>query len=92
MDDAAAERAKYLAAKTYVRALKGFYIHLGIFAAVMTALLAADFAVAGTWWVQWPFIGWGLGILGHAYLVFRPARPATGSWEERKIKETLAKM
>jgi fatty acid desaturase len=92
MEEAQNEREKYLAAKARVKALKGFYIHLFIFGVVMTGLFVADYVGGGSWWVQWPFLGWGLGILGHAYLVFRPSRPATRNWEERKIKETLAKM
>jgi hypothetical protein len=86
------DREKYLAAKAHVAALKGFYIHLFVFAAVMNALIAADFNDSVAWWVQWPFVGWGLGILGHAYLVFSPRKPAHNGWEERKIKETMAKM
>lgn len=88
----ATDREKYLAAKAHVAALKGFYIHFFVFATVMTVLIAADFNDGVSWWVQWPFIGWGLGILGHAYLVFSPRKTSRGGWEERKIKETMAKM
>jgi 2TM domain len=86
------DREKYLAAKAHVAALKGFLIHSSIFAAVMIGLFAVDYRDGGAWWVQWPFIGWGLGILGHAYLVFFPYVLSTSGWEERKIKETIAKM
>jgi hypothetical protein len=86
------EREKYLTAKAHVAALKGFYIHLFVFAAVMTVLIAADFNDTASWWVQWPLIGWGLGILGHAYLVFSPPKAAHGGWEQRKIKELMRKM
>jgi 2TM domain len=92
MEKMRTEEEKYLAAKAHVAALKGFYIHLTVFVAVMTGLIAADAASAGSWWVQWPLIGWGLGILGHAYLVFAPSSTAATSWEERKIKETMAKL
>jgi hypothetical protein len=92
MQDARTDREKYFAAKVHVEAVKGFYIHVFVYGAVMAGLFAIDFANGGAWWVQWPFIGWGLGILGHAYLVYSPNTLSTRTWEERKIKETLAKM
>lgn len=92
MSDTKGEHEKYLAAKAHVEAIKGFYIHLIVFIAVMIGLLGADYAGGGSWWVQWPLIGWGLGILAHAYLVFSPNTISTKSWEDRKIKETMAKM
>ena len=92
MDETRADREKYLAAKAHVAALKGFYIHLIVFVAVIVGLGAADYASGGSWWVQWPLIGWGIGLLGHAYLVFSPNAVSTQNWEERKIKETMAKM
>ena len=92
MEHARTDREKYLIAKAHVEAVKGFYIHLFVFGAVMAGLFAVDFARGDSWWVQWPFIGWGLGILGHAYLVFFPHTLSTSGWEERKIQETIAKM
>jgi 2TM domain len=92
MEETRTDREKYLAAKAHVEAVKGFYIHLFVFCAVMIGLFAVDFANGVSWWVQWPFLGWGLGILGHAYLVFFPQALSTSGWEERKIKETIAKM
>ena len=86
------DREKYLAAKAHVAALKGFLIHSSIFGAVMIGLFVVDYRDGGSWWVQWPFIGWGLGILGHAFLVYFPHALSTSGWEERKIKETIAKM
>jgi len=86
------DREKYLAAMAHVAALKGFLIHLSIFGAVMIGLFVVDYKDGGTWWVQWPFLGWGLGILGHALLVFYPHVVSTSGWEERKIQETIAKM
>ncbi len=86
------DREKYLAAKAHVEAIKGFYVHLVAFVAAMIALIGLDYSSGNSWWVQWPLIGWGLGILAHAYLVFSPNTISTKSWEDRKIKETMAKM
>lgn len=49
-------------------ATRGFYIHLIVYVAVMTLLVVINALTPGPWWVQWPLIGWGIGILGHAYL------------------------
>ena len=84
-----AENRKYQDAKRHVASIKGFYIHLAVFAAVMTGLIALDFTDAKPWWVQWPFIGWGLGILGHAYLVFGTRGHPVSDWEKRKIREKM---
>ncbi len=92
MENPRPDREKYLAAKAHVEAVKGFYIHLFVFCVVMTGLFAVDFVKGGAWWVQWPLIGWGLGVLGHAYLVFFPQALSTSGWEERKIKQTIEKM
>ena len=92
MSDTKGDQEKYLAAKAHVEAIKGFYIHCVVFIAVMTGLVGADYASGDSWWVQWPLIGWGLGILAHAYLVYSPNKVSTKSWEDRKIKETMAKM
>ncbi len=92
MSDTKGNHEKYLAAKAHVKPIKGFYIHLVVFIAVMTGLVGADYATGGSWWVQWPLIGWGLGILAHAYVVFSPNTMSAKSWEDRNIKETMAKM
>jgi uncharacterized membrane protein len=92
MSDTSSDREKYLAAKAHVEAIKGFYIHLSVFVAVMIALIGVDYVGGGSWWVQWPLIGWGIGVLAHAFMVFSPNAISTKSWEDRKIKETIAKM
>ena len=78
-------------AKRHVEALKGFYIHGIVFALVMTGLFIINFAVGPPWWVQWPFLGWGIGILGHAAAVFSPMKFFGTEWEERKIKQLMEK-
>ena len=83
---------RYEAAKAHVAALIGYYIHLGVFVAVMVGLFGINYAGGDPWWVQWPLIGWGLGILGHAYLVFSPRSVSMKEWQRRKIKEEIAKM
>ena len=61
-------------AKKYVASLKGFYIHLTVFAAVMTGLFGLDYTDGKPWWVQWPLAAWGIGLCCHAYMVFAARR------------------
>jgi fatty acid desaturase len=92
MDQPMTEEEKYKVARSRVEAIKGFYIHAIVFVAVMTGLALADFSRGESWWVQWPLIGWGIGLLAHAYMVFGTGKLGTREWEERKIKEIVSKM
>lgn len=83
------EDPKYLEAKRHVDALKGFYVHLLVFACVMSGLTGLNFALGPPWWAQWPLIGWGLGVAGHGMLVFSPVHVFSADWEARKIKERM---
>jgi hypothetical protein len=92
------ENRKLIEVKRRVRAIKGFYIHWSVFVMVMAMLTAINLASAASWWVQWPFMGWGVGLLAHAFLVYCPVawldvrRGWLGPrWEQRKIKQLMAK-
>ncbi len=50
---------RYRLAKRRVHVLKGFYIHLATYIAVMALLLLIDFLTGGGWWFYWPLLGWG---------------------------------
>lgn len=51
---------------------KGFRIHLIVYGAVNLLLLAINLATDRSHlWFYWPLIGWGLFLLGHAFLVYR---------------------
>ena len=76
-----------------VDALTGFYIHLAVFVLVMVVLLVANMlATPDVWWVQWPFLGWGIGVLVHALVVFRTMPNFIIKWQLRKIKELKDRM
>jgi len=92
------ERArKLLRARQQVAAIKCFYIHLVVFVAVMGLLLVINLIlnqlVATLWWVQWPFIGWGIFVAAHAFVVFkRPRKKGStlvSNWEDRKIRKLM---
>jgi hypothetical protein len=78
----------------HVEALKGFYIHAIVFACVMTGLVIINAATGGGWWVQWPLLGWGIGLAAHALAVFKPVQPVRlfgPEWTARQVKARLAK-
>ena len=81
--------AKLDQARKHVRALKGFYIHLFVFALVMLGLTFINFISGGSWWVLFVFLGWGFGVLGHALAVFSRGSQRIAHWEERKIKTLM---
>ena len=77
--------------KRRIAAIKGFYIHLLVFVMVMTMLLVVNLATPGVWWVQWVFLGWGIGVLAHALVFYGLGGWLGPEWEERKIRELMAK-
>jgi hypothetical protein len=54
-------------------------------------LLVVNVATPGVWWVQWVFLGWGIGVLAHALVVYGLGGWLGPEWEERKIRELMAK-
>jgi hypothetical protein len=93
------EHEKLVRAQRQVEAITGFYIHLLVFVLVMALLLAINLAlnywVSTVWWVQWPFLGWGIGVLAHAFAVFRTRSTKSGfitNWQLRKIRQLKDKM
>lgn len=78
---------RFRKAQERVDALLGFYIHAVVFGLVMALLLAINVATADGWWVQWPFIGWGIGLAGHALAVYGRAPHSIAQWRQRKIRE-----
>lgn len=51
---------------------QGFLVHLIVYLAVNALLFVIDMLTSpGEYWFQWPLLGWGIGILGHAYLAYQ---------------------
>jgi hypothetical protein len=88
------EHEKVAKAAQQVEAITGFYIHLVVFVLVMALLVVINWmTVADTgWWVQWPFLGWGLGVVLHALAVFGTTPQFITNWQLRKIKALKDKM
>lgn len=70
-------------------AIKGFYWHLAAFVSVLTGLLIINILTDSDWWVQWVFLGWGVGVLAHAIAIFARKPQAVADWEKRKIREQI---
>ena len=91
------ERERFAQASERMEDITAFYIHLAAFAIVMLALLNADIfdgdgLIGPIDWVFWPFLGWGIGLLGHAWAVYGFTPRFIADWQKRKIKELMAKM
>ncbi len=76
-------------ARERVSEIKGFYIHLGIFVAVLVLLFGVNATTSGAWWVQWVFLGWGIGVLAHAVAIFGGTPKFISRWEERKVRQYM---
>ncbi len=81
--DAAVERAQ-----RRLRAEKGFYIHLTVYAVVNAFLFFINSRTGSPWWFIWPAFGWGIGLAVHGVSVFG-MRGAGRDWEERRLRELI---
>ena len=76
-----------LRARKEYEAIRGFYIHVLVFVPVMLLLLVLDVLGGSGMWVQWVGLGWGLGVLFHAYAAFVLAPRRLARWEQEQIDE-----
>ena len=86
------EQEKLSRARRQVAAIKGFYVHLAIFLLVNGLLIGINWAAGPPWWAQWPFLGWGAGVAGHAIAVFGRLPGAVSRWEEKKLVEVKRRL
>lgn len=66
-------------------AIRGFYIHFLIYAAVIVLLVAINAFSGGTMWAHWPALGWGIGILAHGYGAFFKVPKEMAAWEAVEV-------
>jgi uncharacterized membrane protein len=82
------EHEKATKAAQEVQKITGFYIHLGVFVFVIASLSVVNWLTTPEmWWAQWPFVGWGIAVLGHALCAFGAMPRYISKWQVRKIKE-----
>jgi protein-S-isoprenylcysteine O-methyltransferase Ste14 len=75
--------------KQKLAAIKGFYVHAAVFVGVIAILFIVNATSTGPWWVHWVFLGWGLGLAGHAALILGRLPRSFKRWEARKMKELI---
>jgi hypothetical protein len=80
---------RVVAAQQRVAEIEAFYIHLLSFVLVLAVLTAVNIYTSGEWWVQWVFLGWGVGVLAHALALFAMKPRFIVAWERRKFRELV---
>jgi hypothetical protein len=84
-------------ARERVQAIRGFYIHLGIYLIVNVGIFALNWALvlvngaSQGWFFYWPLIAWGIAVLINGFVVFGSDRFLGPDWEERKVHEYMAR-
>lgn len=57
---------------------RGFVVHLFVYVAVNLVLLAVNLIYTPhVWWFFWPMLGWGAGVIAHAWCAFRKHQPVS---------------
>ncbi|KMQ66592.1 histidine kinase [Chryseobacterium angstadtii] len=76
----------YRKAAKRVKELKGFYGNLTSYCLVIPFLAVLNLITSPDHiWFYWPMLGWGIGIVAHAFSVFGIGK----EWEEKKIRELM---
>ena len=78
---------------SYVRKVKGFYIHLIQYVLVIGVLALLNFVITPTkLWFLWAAFGWGVGIMAHALAVFELVPFFGPEWEKRQVEKRLGRL
>ena len=81
---------KYVRAKKRVDDLKEFYSNLGMYFLMVPFFIFINYQTHWDFtWFWFPVIGWGIGLLFHAYKVFVDTGFMGRDWEERKIRKYM---
>ena len=81
---------RYQAAKKRVDDIKGFYIHIGLFAVVNLMLFGLNMATnPDHLWFYWPLFGWGIALAVHTFVFVTEDKLLGPDWEDRKLRELL---
>ena len=79
-------------AMEYVEGIKSFYLHLFSYILVISALTAINFfSSPGYFWVVWPAMGWGIGIVSHGIQAFELFSLFSPEWEKKQIEKRLGR-
>ncbi len=76
----------------HVRKVKGFYMHLMQYCAVIAVLTGVNLLTSPRHlWVIWVALGWGSGLLFHAMRVFDKVPFLNAAWERRQVERYLGR-
>jgi 2TM domain len=86
------DQERYRRERRRVRQIRAFYLHFPLFMIVNIILHLINFlATARTYWVFWPPLGWGVGLLARGLATYRWMPSVGKEWEEQKIRELVDK-
>ncbi|MCX7637107.1 MAG: 2TM domain-containing protein [Cyclobacteriaceae bacterium] len=85
------EEQLYREARKRVKRKKEFYQHVLSYFIISSGLTLLNWLQHSRWWVQWVWIGWGLGILLHA-LSFFGITLFDDQWETREIQKEIKRL
>nr|WP_086939124.1 2TM domain-containing protein [Thaumasiovibrio occultus] len=75
-----------------VKELKAFYSHVINYVAVMALLLVINLMVTPDYfWVVWPMLGWGIGLVSHGLSAFEVVNLFGPEWEKKQIEKRLGR-
>jgi hypothetical protein len=85
-------RADEALALAHVRKLKGFYMHLTQYVAVIGLLAVVNLLTYPHYlWFAWAAFGWGIGVAAHAFDVFGHTPFLNAAWERRQVEKYLGR-
>jgi transcriptional regulator with XRE-family HTH domain len=88
----AAVRPDEALALAHVRKVKGFYLHLIQFVAILAMLTILNLATSPSYlWIVWVAMFWGLGVVIHALQTFNLTPFFNGAWERREVEKYLGR-
>jgi len=83
---------KYLRARKRIAEIKGFYQHLFAYFLFTPFTIFINYKTYWDYkWFWFSVIGWGIGLVIHAFVVFVKKGVFGNNWEERKIEELMRK-
>jgi hypothetical protein len=83
------DHSRVAAAQQRVAEIEAFYVHLLSYVLVLALLTAVNIYTSDEWWVQWVFLGWGIGVVAHALALFATKPRFVVAWERRKFRELV---
>jgi hypothetical protein len=91
--DTVTSSAQMSRARSRAQALRGFYIHLGVYLIVNLGIFLVNavmvwLGTTQTWFFYWVLVGWGIALVINGFVVYTD-RFLGPEWEERKVREYL---